>query len=261
MLTRRVLLQSSACAICGAAANAQERIFDGCYISSAGYSQFRSQNEGVGTLSAGIFARNRHWRTTGDASTDRDLDRALGIIADLFGVNPAFGFYDPAYLSNPVGLERDPWNAFATPEQTAIPGTVGTVGFSLNLFRDEFYNHDPSGISLMTIVAHEFGHMVQFQAGTFRELYTGFPRKSEINADFLSGYYLGARKRSIKTLQFQKAGEMLLRMGRTNNSNPLRSHGDEHERIDAAEAGFRVAYLDNRPFDQAVRAGMEYVGL
>ena len=110
----------------------------------------------------GLFARNRHWRTTGDRAVDRDLDRAIGIVADLLGVNPAFGFYDPSVLENPVGYERDPWNAFATREQTDIPGTRGTVAFSWNLFRDEFYNHDPTGLTLMTIVAHEFGHIVQF---------------------------------------------------------------------------------------------------
>jgi hypothetical protein len=265
-LGRRAFLQSVACAACVAAAGDPAsgqagRIFDGCKISSAGYNHFRGRNEGINPLSAGIFARHRHWRTTGDRAVDRDLDRALGITADLLGVRPAFGFYDPAYLHNPVGFEQDPWNAFATSENTDIAGTRGTVAFSINLFRNEFYNHDPSGVSLMTIVAHEFGHIVQYESGQFSSLDTGFPRKSEINADFLSGYFLGSRKRLMKSMRFQKAGEMLLRFGRPNNGNPQRSHGDERERIDAAEAGFRVAYVENRPLAQAVRAGMEYVGL
>ena len=89
----------------------------------------------------------------------------------------------------------------------------------------------------------------------------GHPRKGEINADFLSGYYLGTRKKAIKSLRFQKAGEMLIRFGRRNKGNPMRSHGDEQERLDAAEAGFRAAFVQNRTFDQAVRAGLEYVGL
>jgi hypothetical protein len=260
MLTRRHLLASGGCAICASRAlSAPARIFDGCAISTTGYEQFRQQNDGTTALSSGIFARNRHWHTTGNRAIDRDLDRALSVTADLFGVNPAFGFYDPASLQNPVGLERDPWGAFASSEGTDIPGTWGTVAFSWNLFRDEFYNRDSSGLTIMAIVAHEFGHIVQFRSGRF--LQHGYPRKSEVNADFLAGYFLGTRKKSIPSLRFQKAGEMFARFGRGNNENPQRSHGDETERLNAAEAGFRVAYVEGRPLDQALSAGWEYVGV
>src|SRR4051794_27907096 len=102
MFTRRAFVGAGACALCVHASDAgPSPIFDGCAISTNGYQQFRSQNENIGPLSSGIFARDRHWRTTGDRALDRDLDRALIVTADLFGVNPAFGFYDPAHLQNP----------------------------------------------------------------------------------------------------------------------------------------------------------------
>jgi hypothetical protein len=259
MLTRRTFVSAGACALCGNQSHGTpERIFDGCAISSSGYERFRNQNEGIGPLSSGMFARNRHWRTTGDRSLDRDLDRALSVTADMLGVNPAFGFYDPAYLQNPQGYERDPWGAFATSEGTDISGTWGTVAFSWNLFHAEFYERDPTGLTIMAIVAHEFGHIAQYRSGRF--LQVGYPRKSEINADFLSGYFLGMRKKAIPKLRFQRAGEMFARFGRSNNGNPLRSHGDERERLDAAEAGFRIAYVEGRPLEQALQAGWEYVG-
>jgi hypothetical protein len=66
--------------------------FQGCLISSEGYQQYRTNAEGLYGASDGLIARNRHFRTTGDPALDRDLDKALGVIADLFSVNPAFGF-------------------------------------------------------------------------------------------------------------------------------------------------------------------------
>src|SRR5262249_17473501 len=132
LVTRRGFIRSG-CGICAVAlvhsgATAQilprqmpdGRIFDGCAISPSGYQIFRTQNDGVAPTADGMFARNRHWHTTGDPALDRDLDRALRMLADLMGVTPAFGFYDPAFLQNPLGLERDPWNAFATAESTDI---------------------------------------------------------------------------------------------------------------------------------------------
>jgi hypothetical protein len=158
-----------------------------------------------------MVAGNRYRHTTGAPSLDADLDRALALVADLFNVNPAFGFYDPTPLQNPVGAERDGMNAFASPEHTDIAGTRGTVGFGLALFSQEFHQHDNSGLTLMTIIAHEFGHILQHERGYLGAVSVGNPLKSEINADFLSGYFLGTRKQQIPSLQFQKAADLLMR--------------------------------------------------
>jgi hypothetical protein len=81
----------------------------------------------------------------------------------------------------------------------------------------------------------------------------GRPLKSEINADFLSGYFLGTRKLQIPSLQFQKAADLLMRKAGGD-------HGTAQERLNAAEAGFRVAYVENKPVDDAVQAGLRYIG-
>jgi hypothetical protein len=109
----------------------------------------------------------------------------------------------------------------------------------------------------MTIIAHEFGHIVQYKYR--QELQVGYPRKSEINADFWAGYFLGTRKLALPSLRFERAGDMLIRFGRRANGNPKRSHGNEQERLDAAEAGFRAAFVERRSFAQAMAAGLEYV--
>ena len=69
--------------------------FSGCIQTPAGYQHYRGQEEGFASIDTGIVARNRHIHTTGDAAIDRDLDRALASIADLFHVNPLSGFMIP----------------------------------------------------------------------------------------------------------------------------------------------------------------------
>ena len=241
------------------AATAEPRLFQGCLLTPEGYRQYRAQRESVHLISEGLMSRNRHWHTTGDPALDRDLDRALAKVADLFGVNPAFGFYDPSRLRNPVGFEQNGMNAFASDENTDIPGTRGTVGFGWDLFHREFYEFDPTGLTVMGIVAHEFAHVLQQDRRLLPALRTGTPLKSEMHADYLAGYFLGARKRQIPSLQFRKAGELFMRMGEPGNGDPNRDHGNSLERLDAAEAGFRIAYVENKPLDDAVRAGLEYV--
>jgi len=235
------------------AATAAPRLFEGCLLTPAGYERYRSLGEGLYPVAEGLISRNRHWHTTFDPAIDRDLDRALGVVADLFGVNPAFGFYDPAKLQNPVGIETNGMNAFASPENTDILGTRGTVGFGWDLFHREFYQFDNSGLTMMAIIAHEFGHILQQDRGHLPAIKVGYPLKSEINADFLSGYFLGSRKQRLPSLQFRKAGELFARLGGAD-------HGTSQERLDAAEAGFRVAYVENSSLDDAVRAGLEYIG-
>jgi hypothetical protein len=87
----------------------------------------------------------------------------------------------------------------------------------------------------------------------------GRPLKSEINADYLSGYFLGTRKLKNPSLHFERAGDFLIRRGRPEDGNPNRTHGNARERLDASEAGFRVAYVERKSLDHAISAGLEYV--
>jgi hypothetical protein len=264
VLNRRQFLASATCAACSALAeptSAQEagRHFDGCFISPAGFAEYRSQRQGVFSVADGLFAKNRHFRTTGDRSLDRDLDRALAIVADLFDVNPAFGFYDPTQFKNVDQNEAKVMNAFATQEDTDIPGTKGTVGFGIDLFHGEFFDHDSTGTSLIAIVAHEFGHILQGNRGYLHRIRIGYPRKSEINADYLAGYFLGTRKLKRPSMKFERAGDLFARLGRSGEGDSKRSHGNIRERLDAAEAGFRVAYVEKKSLNDAVQAGLEYI--
>jgi hypothetical protein len=80
-----------------------------------------------------------------------------------------------------------------------------------------------------------------------------YPLKSEINADFLAGYFLGKRKERLPSLQLHKAGELFQRIGGGD-------HGTPQQRLDAAEVGFRMAYVEKKSLNDAIQAGLEYVG-
>lgn len=266
LLSRRhVLAGSGACACCASVGEivqaAPTKSFDGCFISPAAFNKFKRADTGFAAIADGLFARTRHFRSTGDAAVDRDLDRALRVVSDNFSVRPAFGFYDPngtQYTDDDP--ERMIMNAWATSEMTDIPGTWGTVAFGWDLFESEFQRHDKTGVSIITIAAHEFAHIWQQKSGNIGRLRVGNPRKSEINADFLAGYFLGTRKILKSSLSFKPAGDLLDRLGASGEGNPDRTHGNRLERLNAAEAGFRIAYVDRRDFSFAKAAGLEYVG-
>jgi predicted metalloprotease len=107
-------------------------------------------------------------------------------------------------------------------------------------------NTDNTGLTLMTVIAHEFGHILQHERGYLNAVSVGGPLKAELNADFLSGYFLGTRKLQIPSLQFQKAGDLLMRKAGGD-------HGTPQQRLNAAEAGFRVAYVEKKSVDDAVQ--------
>jgi hypothetical protein len=188
VVSRRDFLRHSGCAVCASIFSSEVRAatsyFDGCCISPIGYQKFQSQNDGVFSIEDGLMQKNRHSRTTGDPAVDRELDRALGVVADLFGVNPAFGFYDPAQYQGTGEAESRRMNAWATQENTDLAGIRGTVAFGWDLFRSEFFDHDQTGMTIVAIVAHEFGHILQGNRGYLDRLRSGYPRKSEVNADF-----------------------------------------------------------------------------
>src|SRR5437763_4110117 len=109
----------------------------------------------------------------------------------------------------------------------------------------------------MSLIAHEFGYVVQTDHGYQNEINYGIPNNVELNGDFLAGYYLGIRKLSIPSLQFEKGEDFFSRIG---TSAPVRLHGNPEERVSAVRAGFRVGYIDRASIADAVRAGFEYIG-
>src|SRR5438067_1705240 len=114
-----------------------------------------------------VFDQRRALRTTGNLEIDRQLNPAIKEVARILEVNPAFGFFESDRFSGEDEFEA--MNAFAK-GVNLIPGTRGTVAFGLTRFRIELYGYDESGTTVMSLIAHEFGHVVQTDHGYQNEI-------------------------------------------------------------------------------------------
>lgn len=181
--------------------------------------------------------------STGNRQWDLAYDKALKRISDIFGVKPEFAFYDDADGPNA-------WAQDATPR---------AIYFGKKLF-STLLEIDGSGISVLQVSAHEFGHIHQYASGIYPDLRRGqrTSKRVELHADFLSGYYLGLLKSDHPEASFWKAGKKIYEFGDYGYNNPAH-HGTPDERVTSAEAGFKLSYLEKRNFSFASRSGVEYV--
>jgi hypothetical protein len=163
-------------------------------------------------------------------------------------VSPWFGFYD----------DSDSPNAFALNKEI-VPGRQGTVLFGSTLF-SQIMNRDPTGIIVIQVAAHEFGHIAQYASGQIEAIQGGVPtkRRIKLHADFLSGFFLGLRKLDHPEASLWKTGEQIWELGDLGFNNP-EHHGTPEERVAAAEAGFTVSYKEHRQFPDAFDAASHYV--
>jgi hypothetical protein len=181
--------------------------------------------------------------STGNREWDVAYDKALKRISDVFVVKPEFAFYDDA----------DGPNAWA---QDAAPPKIY---FGKKLF-STLLEIDSSGISIIQVSAHEFGHIHQYATGIYPDLKRGqqTSKHVELHADYLSGYYLGLLKSDHPEASFLKAGKKIYDFGDYGYNNPMH-HGTPDERVASADAGFRLSFLEKRDFSFASRAGVDYV--
>ena len=110
------------------------------------------------------------------------------------------------------------------------------------------------------VVAHEFGHIVQYKNGLSKRLQAGQPtvKRVELHADFLAGYFAGARK--LAKPDFPAAVYATTQYGFGDyRSDSVRHHGRPEERAAAIVRGFEVAFRDRGSPAEALAIGMRYV--
>lgn len=166
------------------------------------------------------------------------------VIATTTGLWPSFAFFE----------DEQP-NAFASPIDIFQSSSHGAVLFGINLIRET--RRKAGDTSLVGIMAHEWGHICQFQKGII-----GVGGKGpELHADFLAGWYLGCKYRNGKfDLQPQAFAQSLFELGDF-NFNDRSHHGMPYERVDAMVRGFNFAlYNPIAGIDQAFIAGRNAVG-
>lgn len=186
---------------------------------------------------------------TGNHALDRALGHALTNISKMFDQNPAFGFFDDS--SRP--------NAYAY-SGTIVQGTQGTVGFGRTLFRRLLGGFNDGGVSVMAVIAHEFGHISQFGARpTYQKLRSAHRSVKfvELHADLLAGYFVGRRKREVPNLPVVAALEQMYSIGDLDFNNP-NHHGTPEERVRATAIGYGMG-ADDLPLPHVFSEGAEKV--
>jgi hypothetical protein len=246
---RKALILGSACVCCGARSaaswpgdppDARNLPSGGCYL--------LPEQAASRVSNRSMFSAVEESYSTGDRELDRKLGRALVRAAQFFEINPAFGFYHEM-------------NAQASDEVSAnIPRTWGTVLFGMPLFRQELTVHDKSGMTVLSIIAHEFGHIVQFKKRARQRILAGqrTVRRLELHADILAGFFLGARKKANPELSFYTAGEVFHRIGDHNFNSP-NHHGTPDERAVASNLGFQHGTSGSTSLDQLFEIGVNYL--
>ncbi|MBV8186367.1 MAG: hypothetical protein JOY64_27840 [Alphaproteobacteria bacterium] len=184
-------------------------------------------------------------RSSGDAETDRFLGVALGRLAETFHVSPGFAFYDDSASPNAVAVR-----------ETLVGNGPGSVLMGMHLFGQLMARVRDGGITVISVCAHEFGHIYQMQAGYEEKLgeLDRTNRPFELHADFLAGYYLALRKAEHRELDLSAVGGVLHALGDT-AFNSREHHGTPQERVAALAAGFKFGTEGRHDVSEAAKAG------
>ena len=181
---------------------------------------------GVGCVVEVPFPSHRLRDSTGDAALDAAFVQEGKNLSKLFRINPAIHLL----------IDAEGPNAFAHPADTR-PGYSRTVYFGFRLLGDELRKRRT--VAVAGILAHEFGHILQFQHQDFAP-----GKHAELHADFLAGWYLG-KKALAKPLNVEAFGRSLYEKGDYAVWDPSH-HGTPEERVSAMLAGFGSTHLNLR---------------
>jgi hypothetical protein len=159
--------------------------------------------------------------------------------AENMGANPldvfaplCVGLYDDVVLTGANKGKPDP-NAFATDRRNILVGSRMLGLIAKNAFGGK---EEPA---LLFILAHEFGHHIQFQ---FAQHYASEPtrRVAELQADCLAGYILASSAQTaFSPAVYRSAHEQAGHLGDLNFLDP-QHHGTPAERSKAFQLGWTM---------------------
>lgn len=169
--------------------------------------------------------------TSGDANLDRILAAEMIEQARFFGLRPAFRLYKG-------GAE----NAFAT-TQTDLPGTQGTIMYQLGLLRGQLTSSKWGGAVVSGIIAHEFGHIYQFNTDYAKRLQALHKtvKFQELHADYMSAFYM-AKKHVASQVNLKDYFDAFYDLG-DYGFNDKDHHGTKEERYFAVKSGHNLSLM------------------
>lgn len=170
------------------------------------------------------FAHVQLLQSSGDQALDAAISQELTVLRGAFQANPFFALYSGS-ASN---------NAFATPPDGTHPN--GKVVFGLAMMSNELRQTGSSGFTIPIIMAHEFGHILQFQHGIHLS-----SKYQELQADYMAGWFLGNREQNVQGGMRAVAGSAnrFFTLGDYAFNAPTH-HGTPQERKAAILEGFSI---------------------
>ncbi len=190
-------------------------------------------------------------RSSGDSTFDRALAHTLANISMDFHVLPGFAFYDEG--------SDGAANAYATNAQN-LGRADGSVFLGLHLLHQVrgWFDHFEDAVAC--ICAHEFGHIVQYKHDLISFVNRGHPtvKRSELQADYMAGYYAGLRKRQSPNFDAALFAFNQHRFGDTQYGQPDH-HGTAEERGDAVVEGFKASFDRELSLAEALGESTRYV--
>jgi hypothetical protein len=186
---------------------------------------------------------------SGDRDFDLALAQTLAMISSLFQVTPGFAYYD----------DYDGANDFATP-RARLNGANGTVLFGQTLLERLRRGTESPEVSVASVCAHEFGHILQYKHRLTDRLSAGqtTTKRAELQADFFAGYFAGARKRQKPDFPAAVFAVTQHNFGDENYNKPSH-HGTPDERASAIVNGFQCSFRDRHSLSEAIEIGTRYV--
>src|SRR5262249_43081066 len=225
--------------------------------------QGAAATQGCRTAAAGdILLKDRIRYSSGNDPVDRFCRHWHSALLNEFALRPGFGFFD----------DGDQPNALATPAVLIPEGVDGTVLLGIALLNHELGSPlalpesgelvttpstRPSVVGyakLAIILAHEFGHILQYKNGMMPD----GPWQMEPFADFLAGWALGRRWSQLSKMLPGDHGAftyaVLAVLAEENAVQTIFAKGDTlfYDRDHHGEPEFRAAM---------VRAGYDAIGL
>jgi hypothetical protein len=151
MITRRHLLGGGTVSI------ALYPICGGCQSLHKGCSITVDQADALLDSEQVWFSYNSVTTGSGDRDFDRALAQTLQFLSDRFFVLPGFAFFD----------ESGSPNAFAA-HTRRMGRSDGDVLFGRKLFREIMSHRERPEIGIVSVCAHEFGHIAQYKYDILR---------------------------------------------------------------------------------------------
>ena len=167
-------------------------------------------------------------QTTGNFGADQLLTREINRLRSLMGINPVFFIFNDA--ASP--------NALANPN-SLVQGHTGTILFGKRLMTLEYNQNAGSLDTIIGIIAHEFGHILEFSVGLLNP-----SARLELAADYLAGWYIGVKHRGGETFQVQSFARSLYNKGDYQFNQPGH-HGTPNQRVQAMSFGYKLATENN----------------